>query len=216
VRNCRRGASLVESLVALWLTFGLLVLVAGLLSRYQQVAGTLALRVEGVDAARVGRDLIGLALDADPTARMEGSEARVRSFVGMAEECGEGAWRYQGRRQPEPLRDSLWVVTGGGETYVSALVSRESRSCNEDGDEGVGLVGDPPVDPEARLIRVFESGRYRVDDAVRYGRTGTGAQPLTAPVLDASASGVTATEDGIRLELLPRGRARSYRRGWRR
>ncbi len=210
-----RGSALVESLVALLLTTGLLILVGGLVVQHHKGARTLSHRIEGVESARVTRDLISLGLAADPGARVDGSELFVRTFVGVAVPCGEAGWRYQGRRLPDPERDSLWSVTAAGTIRLAALTAgRAGDSDDSAGARVLGLEADPPLSPEIRLVRVFESGRYRLDDAFRYGRVGSGAQPLSAAVLDPGRSGITRQGAGVTVSLVTRGRELGFTGGW--
>ena len=198
MRPGRRGSGIIESLVALLLTAGLLILVAGLLVRYQRTGRTLS-----------------TALAADPGARVdEETGLWVRNFVGSGERCGEAAWRYQGRRGPDPERDSVWVVTEAGRVGIAALAGVRPGSCSDAARmPAVELETDPPLMPGDRFVRVFESGRYRIDDAVRYGRVGRGAQPLSAPVLDAGRSGIAGGTE-VEVVVFPRGRTAGYTGRW--
>lgn len=213
----RRGSGLVESLLAVLLTTGLLILLGTVLMHLQRTSRSLLGRLEGVESARVARDLIDLALAADPEGHVQGGELRIRSFVGVAERCGEEGWRYRGRRLPDPRRDSLWVVAGSGRVRVVDLAGSPAGRCPVTAPgRPLGLEADPPLAANVRLVRVFESGRYRIDDAVRYGRPGTGAEPLTGAVLDRRRSGVADGPGGISVRVAPSGREVVFERGWRR
>lgn len=212
----RRGSGLVESLVALLLSTGLLILMGGIVVRHHRVARVLGHRVEGVESARLTRDLVSLAVSADPLMRVEGGELFVRTFVGTAERCGPTTWRYRGRRLPDPVRDSLWAVTAGGRVRVIDLAAHRPGVCPDLPDvRSVELEGGAPLGPEVRLVRVFESGRYRLDDALRYGRTGRGAQPLSAALLDPRRSGLREHAGGISAAVVPREGPEGYTGRWR-
>lgn len=217
MRKGEGGSVLVESLVALLLTTGLLLLMAGILGHVQRSARLIAHRTEGVEAARLTRDLLSLALSADTGARVGEEGLEARTFVATGERCGEGGWWFRGRRRPDPARDSLWAVTAAGRIRTGALVRLTSGECPpRSGLVATGLEADPPLPPGTVLVRVFESGRYRVDDALRYGRAGSGAQPLSAAVLDPSRSGVISSGGGIGVSVVPRDRPGGYRGEWRR
>lgn len=215
MRGPARGSSVVEALVALLLTTGLLIGVGSILVQHQRTARALAVRVEAVEAARLARDLVSTALSADPGASVGEAGLRVRTVVGVAERCGEGGWEYRGRRLPDPVRDSLWIVRGSGRIQVMKLRGLGDGDC---GGERPGRVltleADSSLPVDAGIMRVFESGRFRVDDAVRYGRSGSGAQPLSAAVLDPTRSSIHAAGEGIAVVIQPEGRGGGFRGVW--
>lgn len=209
------GSGLVEVLLALLLTTVLLLLIGGVLINQRNTLTALTRRVEGAESARLTRDLISHAFAADPSLRVVGGELRVRTFVGSARRCGDGAWGYRGRRLPDPGRDSLWAVRGGGRIQVSALVARRGGSCADEAEgRPLDLVALPVLPEDVVLVRVFEAGRYRVDDALRYGRRGYGAQPLSAAVLDPARSGITRRQDGVSVSVMPTGAESGFERVW--
>lgn len=204
-----------ETLVALLSTTGLLILMAGLVAHHQRATRILGDRIEGIEAARVARDLISGALAADPGARVDGATLFVRTFVGVAERCGETAWRYRGRRLPDPERDSLWSVTAGGTVQLTALRSAAQAECPDgSGNGALELGGEPLLASDVVLVRVYEAGRFRVDDALRYGRVGTGAQPLTAAVLDPRRSGISHRSGPPEIAVVPRARKVGFEGRW--
>ena len=211
----RAGTGLVETLVALLLTFGLLALVGTVLVREQRAATSLVERVEWLEAARVGRDLVGLAMAGGGAPGSASSDLPGRTFTGHGTRCGEEGWILAGRRQPDPGRDSLWVVMGDGRLRVVDLRAVGGASC-PDSVAAIRLETEPPLPGDARIVRVFERGLWRVDDAVRYRRGGGGAQPLTAPVLDSRRSELRVDDGGVVLEVAPRGGGRAVGRRWRR
>jgi hypothetical protein len=210
-----RGSSVIEALVALLLTTGLLIGVGALLVQHQRTARALAVRVEAIEAARLARDLLSMALASDPAARVGEAGLLVRTVVGVGERCDEEGWEYTGRRLPDPARDSLWIVTGAGRIRVMKLRSRGEADCGDGRDvRGMVLEADSALPADARVVRVFESGRFRVDDAVRYGRLGSGAEPLSAAVLDPARSSIQEVEDGIAVVIHPEGRSPGFRGVW--
>ncbi|HSM04417.1 MAG TPA: hypothetical protein VK858_07335 [Longimicrobiales bacterium] len=211
----RRGAGLTETLVALLLTLGLLGVVGTVLVREQRVAAALTRRVEWLESARLARDLLELAVSADPDPeRPVGDELPVRTFIGRAERCGDDGWLVSGRRLPDPERDSLQVVTGDGRVRVVRLRTVGASTC-PGGREASRLDTEPPLHPDARVVRVFERGVWRVDDALRYRRGRSGAQPLTAPVLDPGRSRLSTGPEGVWLDVGGAGGAPPASRSWR-
>lgn len=200
----RRGAGFVEALVGLLLTAGLLIGMAGILVHQQRLVRALGIRIETVEAARMTRDLVSLAVAADPEAEVGPGGLAVRNFVGLGQGCGNGGWVYRGRRLPDPARDSLWLVSEAGRIRLARLVSVGEGQCASAVEARVlDLEADPPLTADVGLFRVFESGRYRLDDAFRYGRRGSGAQPLTAPVLDPARSGISTRGSELDVQLQP-------------
>lgn len=207
------GATVVEAIVSLLLTLGLLGLLSRLAVRQRGAGETLARRAEVVEARRVTRDLIAHAVAGGVPRAGTGGEVVVRSFVGWAIPCVGGGWRYRGRRLPDAERDSLWVVDGEGRVAVVELASSRNESCATalPGEEGVELVFEGGG---GALLRVFESGRFRLDDALRYGRIGEGAQPLTAAALDPGASRIQASATGLVVTMRGAGDSSSVSRAW--
>jgi hypothetical protein len=76
------------------------------------------------------------------------------------------------------------------------------------------LEADSSLPLDTRMMRVFESGRFRVDDAVRYGRSGSGAQPLSAAVLDPTRSRIHAAGEGIAVVIQLEGRGGGFHGVW--
>ncbi|MDT8342694.1 MAG: hypothetical protein RQ751_14380 [Longimicrobiales bacterium] len=210
-----RGATLVEVLVALLLTLFLLGLMGGLAVRQRAAGETLMRRMEGVEARRVTRDLVGRTAEDGGGARMAGGELEARVFVGWAVPCAPDGWRYRGRRDPDPERDSLWVLGLDGGVSVHALTGAPGGGCD-------GLAGDeralrfevePPWAAPA-LVRVFEAGRFRLSDALRYGRRGTPAQPLTGAVLDPAGTDLTAEGSALAVRMRVAGDSLPAARRW--
>jgi hypothetical protein len=210
-----RGTTLAETLIALFLTTGLLLLIGSVLVHQQTAGQALMERLDGVESARVARDLVRLALTADPDARVGEGGLSIRAFVGVGERCGEEGFIYRGRRLPDPERDSLWVVVSSGAIRLADLTARRDGRC-ADGSVGriLDLEATPQLSGDVQLVRVFEAGRFRLDDAVRYGRWGGGAEPLSAPVLDRRRSGFAEGRSGISVVVAPIGPATEYSGTW--
>ena len=180
---------LLETVVAL--SLGLLLGLAvwrGAASVRGQVA-RLESAAEDADAARV----VGLLLDMDAPGFQGGDdrgELAVRAFRWWAVVCGaDGATgalavRWRGLRRPDPAKDSALVVAGDGERFVRGLRSASrGGGCGGAADQFIALEL-LPGDAVPVLVRGFERGSYRLDDAFRYRRGRGGAQPLTASVFD--------------------------------
>lgn len=211
-----QGATMVETLTALLLTLLILTLLLTLAVRQRKAGETLALRSEVVEARRVTRDLVELAVAGGGIRPAAGDELHLRFFVGWALPCSGGGWRYRGRRAPDPMRDSLWAVSAWGVVTVAALASVGEGECS-DVDPGVRALtlGTDPVLAAPVLARVFEAGRYRLSDALRYGRTGDPAQPLTGAVLDPSGSGLRVSDGLVTLTARGKGDSATVGRRWR-
>jgi hypothetical protein len=192
-----------EVLTALLLTLLLLGLLSGLAVRQQRAGDILARRTEVVEARRVARDLLDAGVAGGGVRPLSGGAVELRSFVGWALPCSGEGWSYRGRRRPEPQRDSVWVVTAGGDVRTGRLLSVGAATCEPAAPGEASLALGFEADGSVALVRIFESGRYRLSDALRYGRTGDPAQPLTGAVLDPRASG--AVVDSSHLTARVRG-----------
>ncbi|MEK9504930.1 hypothetical protein [Gaopeijia maritima] len=180
---------LAEVLVALALG-GLLV--AGVWRSSASIRGdlaTLSVRATTTDARRV----VGLILDqeagglvADPAPT---GEAAVRAHRWWGVVCdtlptpGRAVLRHQGLRQPDPDKDSLLLVAADGRMFGRRLDA--VRSVDGCGGRVIQVAWTPdPGEAFPRVVRGFERGFYRLDEAFRYRRDRGGAQPLTAEVFD--------------------------------
>lgn len=195
----RQGASLLETLIALTLTLFMLTGVTIMLARVERLLRQQTLRLEQVEVLRVARDRVGRSFQTGGA--MVGAPASdgltIRAFRGSAEWCGDG-WRETGVRAPDPGRDSVWWVAPTGALRIAALVDRQPGGCGGEGyrwDGTDSLASGASYVIAGGVVRYFEVGRLRIDDAVRYGRLGQSAQPLTPAAL-ASGSGVELLGDG--------------------
>ncbi len=214
----RHGYSLVELLVAL-LVAG--VFLAGLTSLLQGLSELSREVIRRVDEAQAVRT-VWVTLDEELAAGrpgvdwiLDGERAiRLRAFRGLARVtgAGEGSDRWTvawvGHREPVGERDSLRVLTAEGRWYTAELRWTGSGPDPSAGDGGmVGARGatwewEHPPGAEPILARVFEAGRYSLEDgAFRYRRGAGGRQPLTPELLDAD-SGFLDEENGIRVRLV--------------
>lgn len=211
----QRGASVLEILVALLLTLFMVGVLAGVAARHRRVGEILTRRTEVMEARRIARDLVANGLEGGGAApRGAPAELELRTFVGVGTPCDDGAWWWQGRRLPDPERDSAWAVSPGGRVRILPVLSVSSGACSQDSPgRGVRLdLGGST--PRPALLRLFEHGRYRVTDAIRYARTGSGFQPLTGAVLDPSASSLSRTGVGVHLRLRGWGDSSTVERSW--
>lgn len=211
----RRGATVVETVTALVLTLGLVSLASGLAVQVRRVGENVVRRTEVVEARRVTRDLLDLAVAGGGGRETPGAELQLRLFVGWARPCAGGGWHYRGRRRPHAQRDSLWAVSATGGVVVAALKSVREGGCETPtpGDHSLVLEADSAVAAPV-LLRIFESGRFRLDDALRYGGTGDPAQPLTGAVLDPGVSGIEVDGGWVAATLRAEGDSAVIRRRW--
>lgn len=202
----RRGVTVVETLVALTLLFLLTGLLVQLLAGAGRSGRQVSNRLEVVEARRVARDLVDLSVRSGGSLDETGRALGLRSYVGHGEPCPGGGFVYRGRRLPDPGRDSLWLMAPDGTWTVEAATSLTSAACvgSLPGPALPGFALDAGVGPAAGviLVRVFEAGRFTLTDALRYGRVGTRAQPLTAPVLDPTRSFVEVGGGRVRLSVV--------------
>lgn len=211
----RKGMTVVETATALVLTLLLLALMTTLAMRQQAVGEQVARRTEVVEARRVTRDLLDFAAAAGGVHEFPGDAVPLRFFVGWARPCGSGSWLYRGRRRPDPGRDSLWMASPWGEVRTAGLASVAQGSCEGAGPGEVALLLEADsLAGAAALLRVFESGRFRLTDALRYGRVGDPAQPLTEAALDPAASALHVSAGRMSVTIRGAGDSLSVARSW--
>ncbi len=217
-RRC--GFTVVEVLVSLLLGLALISLGWNALAHQRTVASRLRFEMDLLSARRLvaivigkelragvrGRDWIGPVLDS----------LSLRAFRGWGPVCELGSEpgkilvAYHGERAPNPVKDSVLILTAEGWRGAD-LTGRASRprSC------GMDLGGDPEVwtiDPPVRgalVARIFERGSYHVSGgALRYRRGRGGRQPLTLDVFDDDRSSMKAQADGVIFTLVADGNRR--------
>lgn len=203
------GASLTEILVVLVLATLLVQAAWSVLGGQVRATRRLAQAAERLDAARVGRYVLGQELRAGRPGRdwtaPAGDSTRLRAFRGLAVPCssdapGDGVLvRYRGVRRPDPAKDSLLLLLPEGRWAACALeaatpASDEVEVCPEAGREWSvqrWRIEDPG--PEIVVARLFEPGSYHVaGGALRYRRGAGGRQPLTPVLLHDPTSGLEA------------------------
>ncbi len=202
----RGGYSLIEALVALLLLTLLLSLIAHTAGAARRALEAVAISAERVDAARTARRLF-TQLQPFSRSAFNGpgpGEVTVRMPIGWATNCqrdpDSGAvWEWEGLRLPVPTRDSALVIDATGAMHLTG-VSAVGHGAECGGGEGGGALTisfDPDV-PHAVILHLWEPGVARIDDAVRYARSSTSRQPLTAALLDRTISGLSLS--GIFIE----------------
>jgi hypothetical protein len=209
----RRGNGTVEVLVGLLLTLLIVQLSWSVLVAARGAADRLARRSEGIDAERIGWNVLSRELSAGVPARDWTVEsARVlplRAFRGLAEVCTtlaspDGALvRYAGMRLPEPAKDSLLVLTERGDWRTLRLTSRapSTAACPTWPGVPVERWQWEPGQPGVVLARVFERGSYHLEDrAIRYRASDGGRQPLSEERLE-SGSAFLSSGAGVDLHL---------------
>jgi hypothetical protein len=199
------GYTVVETAVAILLTAILLGLLLGSVVSGGRTLRRVAALADRIEAARVARVLAERLAAADgivgPAQRSD--EVRVHLPIGWAEPC-DSSFLWYGIRTPDPERDSALVVDSRSRVHRVAVAGSDAHPCEVrpptpvPGGSMRTIELSPPV-PGAMIVRVFESGVVRVDDAVRYARVGTSRQPLTAAVLDPSRSGAGVQDGALKL-----------------
>jgi len=200
----RAGGALVEALVGLVLTMAILGSLAAAAAAARRALESVAMQVEEVEAARVARVLMRHVVDGGrfgPNSATGG--VHVDFPIGTAVPC-DTVWRWSGVRAPVAGRDSVILIDSLSRVWRAMLTEASPSEC--EGDPAWALRSDARGGPAVHLT-LFEAGTIRVDDAVRYGRSGTPRQPLTAALLDRRYSEVirfdSAGSTWVRLSLTP-------------
>lgn len=210
----RAGASLVEVLVALLLTF--LVARAGwsALSGQRGAAEAVTLGAEAQEVGRTVRRVLGAELRSGVPGvdwrAHPGDSLTLRAFrgAGLACESSESPARrwavaYRGIRAPNPDKDSALVLRADGRWRALGISDAEGGgpACAPSSlYEAYRITLDREVS-EVTLIRVFERGSYHLTgNAFRYRIGLGGRQPLTPERLT-SASSLGGRKDGALLLL---------------
>ena len=212
-----RGISLVEVLVSLLLGFAVISLGLSALARQRTVASRLRSEMDLLSARRLTAIVMGKELRAGVGGRDWIGPApqglSLRAFRGWGLVCGSGTEpgkivvAFYGERAPNPVKDSLLILTADGWRGTD-LTGRASGagSCatNLGGDPEIWTV-DPPV-TGSLVARIFERGSYHVSGgALRYRRGLGGRQPLTLDVFDDDRSTIEARADGVVFQLVAQG-----------
>jgi hypothetical protein len=166
-------------------------IVVALIRTESRLAGHSADRAEVLEAGRtaaavLSADLIALEPGSDVYSVAPESLA-IRVFRGIGIVCGfagaDPVVRFRGLRQPEPLKDSVLVLTARPRERADSLrdATPAPGACPAAPGEDVFRIrlATPPV--ERDLLAFFEPGSYHVSGAFRYRGQG-GRQPVTADV----------------------------------
>lgn len=193
-RDTRRGASLLEALVA---AVGLLLLVTLALRTFGDLAGQAAAqraRVTRLQSSRIARSVlraeVAEAGSLGGFAVLPPDSVKVRSFRGVAYVCPDSPdsvvdVRWSGRRAPDPGKDSVIALLADGQWARSNLVRvMRSRTGACGGGASVSTWTLRPSLRSPVLLRLFEPGSYHLSDgALRYRSGASGRQPLTESAL---------------------------------
>ncbi|MEQ9401775.1 MAG: hypothetical protein RJQ04_21595 [Longimicrobiales bacterium] len=196
----RRGATVVETVVALLLGLLLVQVSLALLVRQRQAVDSLTRRAERLAAVRTGRILLGAdlrALSGEAAALTLSSDTlALRVVRGLAVVCAEDGSggvlvRAGGVRGPDAAKDSLLLLDLEGRWRPAALTSSDPWGGPPQGSRARACPDGPAthrwrIEPAVafRVARYFERGSYHLrDGALRYRRGRSGRQPLTPPVV---------------------------------
>ena len=213
----RSGVTVLEVLVSLLLGLAVISLGWSVLARQRTVASRLRSQMDLLAAQRLVAVVMGKELRAGVRGRdwVVGApdSLSLRAFRGWGPVCGFGTEPgnimvvYHGERAPNPVKDSVLILTTDG--WLGADLTRRSSgvgSCVMDlgGDPEMWTI-DPPV-PGALVARIFERGSYHVSGgALRYRRGLGGRQPLTLEVFDDDRSTMEVRADRVVLRLVGAG-----------
>jgi hypothetical protein len=170
-----------------WILGAIAVLLVGSL----RWADRIAARAEGLELARsvwviLEEELRPGLPDRDWRLTSERS-LELRAFRGLGRVCGaaDGRWEvaFRGLRVPDPARDSVLILGADGGWRAAELTGSWAGgdACEPDPGEALRrLAWSPQGEIPPVLVRVFERGRYSLEDgAFRYLRGAGGRQPLT-------------------------------------
>jgi hypothetical protein len=202
----------VELLVALILAMLVLTGAVGFVVASMRWADRVAARADALETARS----IWMILEEELRPGLQGRDWRLeseqaielRAFRGVARVCGleGGRWSvaWRGVRAPDPVRDSVLALGADGGWRAAPLTGAWSggQGCVLLPGETARLLDWPgAAEPTPVVVRIFESGRYSVEDrAFRYRRGAGGRQPLTPERID-QASRFEAEGSGVRVFL---------------
>ena len=202
--SARPGHTLAEAVVVLPLALLLAALVVAGLAAQTRLARRIAELASRAEAERIATAVLPAELRwAGPDdLRSDGTDSvRARIFRGFGVPCGAGdGVTWTGLRAPAPAKDSLLVVTPGGESLQPLTSATVDAACG-------GYRLDGPAELSGAVVLGFETGTYYLQDrALRYRVGGEGRQPLSdewfddaATTLERSAVGaLTALRLGLR------------------
>lgn len=135
-----------------------------------------------------------------------GSEAlAIRAPRGSGSVCSADgssvSLRYSGSRRPDPEKDSVLLLVGGGPAEIRAVTAVVGGGC---GNGGLTLALDHPVVVRARFGVVFEHGSYHASGAaIRYRLGRAGRQPLTEAFFARAAFAPGSGAAGLLVHLEP-------------
>ena len=195
----RRGMTLVEAVVGVFLGAMVVTLAVRTLLQTASVARDTLVRDDRLTARRIARLTLRSELSAlaSGEARSSGGDSlSVRAVRGAGRVCQTGADELvvdlQSVRSPEPGKDSVELIGPLGSLRTVDLI--DSRVLPD----GCGQIpaGKPTalrsaghIPSETIFVRLFETGSYHLPDgALRYRRGEGGRQPLTPVVWDPSSS----------------------------
>ncbi|MGH7507663.1 MAG: hypothetical protein ACRELX_18570 [Longimicrobiales bacterium] len=209
----------------MWLTALVTAIIVTLLRTESRVAGHAADRAEVLEATRTAGAVLGVDLAAlEPSSdlyRVQPESLSLRVFRGTGIVCGfagtDPLVRYRGMRQPEPLKDSVLVLTASPRARADSLTyaAPASAACPASAGEEIFQIRLTTSPTERDLLVFYESGSYHLDRAFRYRRGAGGRQPITAEVFaDSSRFTVIggSVVTSIAVDLFPEASA-SYLRG---
>jgi hypothetical protein len=199
----RSGTTLVEMMVAVVMTALIASAVAGLLASQLRLTHSVAERAVAREAVRTASAVLSAETRRMTRADIasSGSDSiTVRAFRGIAIPCAAAPTRivvrYVGDRAPDPVKDSVLVVSYDGEVAVRLLDSTAASStCGAAPGEVVleWTLAQPPGGAAALLL--FETGTYHLaQSALRYRIGAAGRQPLTPEVLRHPGTGFTGID----------------------
>jgi hypothetical protein len=211
----QRGTSTVEVLVCMLLMALVIHLSWSLLVAARDATERLIQRSQALDTERIGWHVLALEVGAGLARRdwtVEGGGVLpLRAFRGVGEVCPSGMEpdgglvRHRGVRLPDPVKDSLLLLTRAGEWRDVKLTSRSPSllECPAWPGEAVERWHWEPAVAGVLLARVFERGSYHLEErAVRYRLGEAGRQPLTEERLERGSSfGLSETALSLRLRV---------------